>query len=563
VAGVAGMGLGAQLALIASLRWRLFRNSMRTKSARLELLAYILASVLGSLFAVGVGLGLGIGAYFLASRGKFLLLGAIFWAVFLVWQFMPLMVAASGAGFDFRNFLRFPLRFSAFYVFSLGYGLADPAAATALLWLLCVSAGITLSRVQLFLPVLLLALCFALMNLLLSRMVFTWLERLLARRRTREAVVAIFLLCMILLQFSGPFLERYGRQTTPLVIELGPLLRWLPPGLPGRALEGIAQGDFVSFFTSVAGLLAYAAFFGWLLRMRLHAQYLGEDFGETQAGGVAAASSRKLAAAHVVVSARAAAGAPPSFLDRLIPVAALAVAKKEIRYLLRNTVMLLNLALPVILVAFFTITWSSSRGPTKSLMVQRIPDLAFPGAIAYMSLILSQFALNAFAYDGRGVQVYYLAPVRFRDFLLGKNITLALQLALDTVLLWILISVLKHPPGLVYVLGTLAWLAFSVLAHFIVGNWLSLQYPRKLVPGQFRGRASGMSVLIGLGLQITVLGLGILVGFIALFLGRLWVFPLIFVILGALAFWLYMVSLDRYSYFAVRHREELIEKLAR
>lgn len=560
MADLASPGLAAQLAVMSGLRWKLFRNSLRTKSARLDLIAYILASVLGSLFVIGAGLGMGIGAYFMVSGEKFLLLSLLLWPVFLVWQFMPLMVAASTSGFDFRNLLRFPLRFSAFYTLSIGYGLADPAAVTALLWLLCIGMGVTLARVQFFLPVLLLFFSFALMNLLLSRMVFTWLERLLARRRTREALVALFILGVLLVQFSGVFMERYGRRIEPVAVKLAPALNLLPPGLPAKALAGVAHGDYRALFASVALLLAYAAAFGWLLRLRLRAQYEGEDLGESRA--VAPAPIPRAAAARAGVASPVAM-AWPSFLGALIPAPAAAVVQKEIRYLMRNTVMLLNLALPVILVSFFMLSWSSARTAPQNPLFHRMPDLAFPGAVAYMFLIFGQFAHNSFAYDGRGIQLYYLAPVRFRDFLLGKNITLALQLALETSLLWVLISTLKRPPGAVFVAGTLAWLAFSTLVHFMVGNWLSLRFPRKLVPGQFRNRASGMTVLIGLSLQVVVLAFGGLVGFIALWAGRLWLFALVFLALSALALWLYLLSLDRYSSFAMNHREELMEKLAR
>jgi hypothetical protein len=565
MADVAAQSLTSQLRLIAELRWRIFRNSLRTKSAKLDLLAYVLTGVLGSLFAVGAGIGMGIGAYFMVSGGKLKLLSLLLWAVFLVWQFLPLMLATSASGFDFRNLLRFPLRFSAFYLLGLTFGLADPAAVTALFWLLCITVGVTFAHLQFFFPAALLFFSFAVMNLLLSRMLFSWLERLLARRRSREALGAIFLLLLICFQFSGLFVERWGRQSAPILIKALPLANLLPAGLPGKALEGLTHGNALPLVESTALLLVYAAACGLLLRVRLRAQYLGEDLGETRA---AAAPRRVPVPVRGVEATRAPAGvsageAKASFLTGLIPSPAAAVLRKEIRYLLRNSSLLLAFVLPVILITFISFSLSNPRHGPGNAFLKRMPDLAFPFGIAYMFLIIGQFAHNVFAFDGRGVQMFYLSPVRFGDILLGKNLMLAMALVLETAGVWILVSALKGPPGAIYVLATLCWLLFAMLVHFIVGNWLSLRFPRRFDFGQFRRRASGVTVLIGLGLQIVVLGLAALVGFISIWSGRLWIFAVVFLALSGLAFWLYLLTLDYYSRFAITRRETLTQQLVR
>jgi len=40
--------------------------------------------------------------------------------------------------------------------------------------------------------------------------------------------------------------------------------------------------------------------------------------------------------------------------------------------------------------------------------------------MAYLILILMAPAYNSFAYEGRGIQTYFTAPLRFRDVFLAR-----------------------------------------------------------------------------------------------------------------------------------------------
>ena len=102
MADVAATGsFGEQVAIMAGLRWQVFRNSLRTTSARLDLLAFLVATVLGSLFVVGVGIGLGFACYSVVVEGHLELLALPMLAVFMFWQFLPLLLATSTTSFDF------------------------------------------------------------------------------------------------------------------------------------------------------------------------------------------------------------------------------------------------------------------------------------------------------------------------------------------------------------------------------------------------------------------------------------------------------------------------------
>ena len=83
MADVAGRdGIIEQVALIAGLRWRIFRNSLRSTSARLDLLGVVLASGLTALFTVSVGFGLAVSSYYFLSQNQPAWLAAPLWAVF-------------------------------------------------------------------------------------------------------------------------------------------------------------------------------------------------------------------------------------------------------------------------------------------------------------------------------------------------------------------------------------------------------------------------------------------------------------------------------------------------
>lgn len=540
-------GIGEQVAIVAALRWRIFRNSLRTSTGQLDILGVVLVGMFTGMFSVGAGLGLGIASYFLVAKGRLALLDLAFWAVFSLWQFMPVVLAAATASFDFRHLLRFPLRFSVFFLLTLAYGLFDLAALASLFWLLCIATGLALARPDLLPGTLLTLALFAAMNLLLSRAVLSWVERLLARRRTREATLAIFLLLLLGFQLFMALGERWHQRVQPYVIAALPVVRLLPPSLAGRAVAGAASGHASTIAVPAALLLGYALVFGLLLERRLRAQYRGEELSETQAVRAvpAATSSASLL----------------SFTSSFLPAPVAGVFEKECRYLLRNSVLLLNSFLPILLIVFFGLAWSGPR--QRPGLLTRFPALAFPGGVAYVALIVGQFMLNIFAYDGRGLQLWFVAPIRFRDVLVGKNLMFGLLLAVEAALVWLVVSLLARPPEAVIVVATLAGLLFVMLLHFLVGNWLSLKFPRRFEFGKYRRRPSGITMLMGFALQFVVITTAAAVTLLARWTGRIWLMAVVFFCLSGILLGVYRAALDRFTRLAESQREALTTQLCR
>src|ERR1700716_574911 len=228
-----------QIRLVAGLRWRILLNSLRKKNNRLDLIGLLFAGVFSGILVIGVSFAFYGGAYAFLSQGRLEWMALLFWGIFLFWQIFPVLVAGFGADFEFRTLLRFPLSLRAFYIIGLAYGFADFSALASVCWLLAMTAGATVAKPGVLPAMLLIAAVFMLLNVTLERLIGSWLERLLARRRTRELFLGLFVLSMISLNFISPLMKRYGASAQPVFLRLLPYFRWLPPSLAGHTVATI------------------------------------------------------------------------------------------------------------------------------------------------------------------------------------------------------------------------------------------------------------------------------------------------------------------------------------
>jgi ABC-2 type transport system permease protein len=538
-----------QIRLVAGLRWRILRNSLRKKNNRLDVIGLILAGTFGGIFVVGLCFAFYAGAYAFISEGRPGWMALLFWGIFVFWQMFPVFVAGFGASFEFRKLLRFPLSLSAFYVIGLAYGLADFAALASLCWLTSMTAGAAVAKPGVLPAMVLIVLLFVLFNVTLERLLGSWLERLLSRRRTREIFLALFVLSMVSLQFITPLFNRYGTVLRPLSLRFLPYIAWFPPSLAGRALAAVVQLQPAAFLISLATFLLYLVILSALLWRRFAAQYHGEELSET------AAPSRAL----VRPVAKKLEGADGL---RLLSPQVAAVVRKEFRYLTRNSFAFLTLLLPPMLVLLISSQFAG-RHPTVSGKAVSA-EMFFPGMMAYLILILMAPAYNAFAYEGRGIQTYFMAPLRFRDVFLGKNLMLVSVLALEIGLSLAMLTWRVGLPSLPMMVATLVAIVFTVVGQLTIANWSSLSFPRKLEFGQMRGqRQSGMAVLVAFGTQIMLGGISAVILLTGRWTDNRWLPAEAFLVLAAAAVGGYFASLDHLTKLAEQKKESLIEALCR
>jgi hypothetical protein len=472
----------------------------------------------------------------------------LFWGIFVFWQMFPVFVAGFGASFEFRTLLRFPLSLSAFYLIGLAYGLADFAALASLCWLTSMTAGVTVAKPGVLPAMVLIVLLFVLFNVTLERLLGLWLERLLSRRRTREIFLALFVLSMVSLQFITPLFNRYGAVLRPLSLRFVPYFAWFPPSLAGRALAAVVQFQPGAFLLASATFLLYLVILSALLWRRFAAQYHGEELSET------AAPSRSL----IRPAARNIEG--PDSLRLLSPQVA-AVVRKEFRYLTRNSFAFLTLLLPPMLVLLFS-TQFAGKHPTVSGKAVSA-EMFFPGMMAYLILILMAPAYNSFAYEGRGIQTYFMAPLRFRDVFLGKNLMLVSVLALEIGLSLVMLTWRVGLPSLPMMVATLVAIVFTVVGQLTIANWSSLSFPRKLEFGMRGQRQSGMAVLVAFGAQIMLGGISVVILLTGRWTKNPWLPAEAFAFLAAAAVGGYFASLDHLTKLAEQKKESLMEALCR
>ena len=542
-------GVAEQLKLIAGLRWNLLKNSLQRKNNRWDLIGMILAASGGAVMVVGLCVAFYAGAYFFLTTDRPGWMSLLYWAIFLWWQAVPVLVAGFGANFEFRNLVRFPLSLRAFYILGLGYGFADFAAVSSICWITSMLVATAVGRVQL-LPVMALAsLLFVLVNVTLERLIGSWLERIFANRRARELLVGLFVLAMVSMNFLNPALERWGDHgTRPRIVHLVPYFSWLPATLTGNAVAAASEARPEDVMLYVAGMLVWLGVTSGLLWRRYQAQYLGEELSES-----AAPSAVKHRARRQTTSSGKAGLLPP-------PVAG--VMRKEFHYLTRNGFSFITLIIPPVMVMFFSMQFAGNNSQIKEHGLS--PQTFFPAVMAYLILILLSPAYNSFAFEGHGIQSYFMAPVRMRDILVGKNLFLVCVVIVElTISLGVLVWRIGFP-GLPLFLSTIAAAAFAVVGQLTIANWSAVSFPKKMEIGKMKGqRNSGVAVWPAFGAQILIGGVATVVLLAGRWFGNAWLPVVLFAGLTAAALGGYVASLDPLSVLAERKKELLIETLCR
>jgi ABC-2 type transport system permease protein len=536
-----------QLAAIAHLRWRIFLHSLRTTRGTAELVSRVFVGMLIAAAGVGGAFGLGAAAWNFFNQGSPEWLALLLWLVFVFWQFFPVMATAFTENTDSSLFLRFPLSYRAYFLVILTFGAFDIATALGSLWLVGIFVGITIAEPASILWIALVLSTFALVNIVLARAIFSWIERWLAQRRTREIFGILFFLLMITFQLTGPLMNRYGNHSGPEVIRFGhqlsPLQRALPPGLAADAIIGFRLNVFRAGI-ALALLGVYGACFLWVLNLRLRAQYRGENLSET----AAKRQTKK----------------QPVRLGWNLPGLAsgtAAIFEKELLYLSRSGPMLFTLIMPIVMLTVFRF---GGIGDRSGGLLMRAPTFAFPTGAAYALLVLTNLVYNNFGADGGGVQFLFALPVRFRQIMFAKNLAHFAVFTIELLLVGLAVSFLYKPPTLDIVAATIAAVLFAIPVNFSAGNLLSIYSPKRIEYATFgRQRASQTTILLSFVVQIAVFGTGVLVFLFVPRYGGYWPAALTFLIL-AIATWLgYWILLRRMDGMALNRRETMISELCR
>jgi ABC-2 type transport system permease protein len=538
----------SQYKALAAMRWRMFRNNLRSSQGAVELGARTLAFAFYALMGLALSAGLGAGAYAIIASDKWIVLPALFWVVLVLWQVVPVTLASFQEHYDLGGLLRFPVGFGAFYLLHLIFGLVD--ASTIMGGLCCIGiwAGITVADPNLFVWAALALVMFAAFNILLVRAISAWIDRWLAQRRAREIVGALFFVFLLSLQLLNPAfhsqdqhpLSPHSRAASLRWLRVANSVQtWLPPGLAAAEVERAAHSHLAPALEGAAMLGIYVLGAGAVLGMRLHAEYRGENLGDAPSRKKAERRTREL------------------FLDGSGPIAA--VMEKELRTLLRAMPLIYGLAAPLLMV--FVLSGVFIR---RGSMGGHPMPLSLLISLAYAMVGFAQLFYNSLGPEGAGIQILFLSPTPIRTVMLAKNLFHSLLFLVDAAVVCLVASLRLGWPSPEVVAASAAWLLFALPVHLAAGNAFSLHMPYRMNLGRItRQRGSQASSLLSMLIQIGVLGIG--AGIFALFswFDRLWLAIPVFLIMagGATLVWLRLLNdIDRV---ANRCREPLIGALAR
>jgi ABC-2 type transport system permease protein len=261
-------------------------------------------------------------------------------------------------------------------------------------------------------------------------------------------------------------------------------LRWTPPGAAAYAFTHGLQSDVSGYFLSVATLAVYSAILivatYWLARRSV----LG-------IGG-----KRRSTVVKTTSEIRRYGG----WELPLLSTETSAIVEKELRYLTRNAQLRIMALMPLLLVVVRIMNanrlgrsvanGSGFDGGLASYAAGMLPT----GGVLYVFLILAGLSCNQFAFEEGGMRALILSPVARKKILIGKNIALSIMALVFSTILLLINEVVFHDltPG-VLLFVVLSFVTFAVLIS-IVGNWLSVRFPKRM---QF-GKRLNVSGVVGL-----------------------------------------------------------------
>lgn len=541
----------AQYAAVLRMRRQMLLHSLRNARGRFELAARIFWIAFFLVVGAGVAMGCGFVAHELAAADRPRLLPLVLWPILVLWQVVPIMLASAQENLDFSFLLRFPLGFRSYLLLYLCFGVFDPASLIGGVAVLGVWVGLLTVRPELGLWFALALFAFALFNFLLTRTIFSWIERWLAKRKTREILGMVFLAVFLSFQLLNPAL--IGSRSRGMTLDLAgmkhagkvaeAIQRPLPPGLAASYLEAVAKGRSTEAAGALGGIFAYIGAAGLLLGVRLRAEYRGENLGEAPRAGKR--RIRKAVGSGDEAASRRWLGGPIR-----------AVMAKDLRYLSRSGVMLFSMAAPLVIMFGLGGQVRLEHGP--------IAEFAFPFAVAYGFLPLTRQVCNSLGGEGAGIQLYFLSPTPFRTIMLAKNLLQAGLFLVELTLVCLIAFSKYGPPSARIALLTLCWLLFALPANLAVGNILSIAMAYRMTMTRVsREQGSVGNGLLSLLNQIVIFAAGAAVYLPLAYFGHSELAGpvLLGLAVGAVLLWLRgLGDIDR---LAANRREALIASLTR
>jgi hypothetical protein len=559
----------AQTLALIWLKWRLFRNTMRSRKALVTSAASLLGTVAALALALLIAVALGFAAYGLASplqvdltgdaggsaQTNVFLMFTLMATFYLLWGTLPLTIGGISE-FEPGRLLLYPVSLRKLFAIDFLSELTSLGSIFAVPSLLAIGFGAGLRRGRIGAG-LLIAACAIMVGIALVKWIASTVGALIRSRRTRGETLLALLGAGVGLAgaFMGQFIAVIARHG-----EFLRGLRWTPPGAAAVALtSGLSPQGAGDYALALLTLLAYTV-------VLTVAAYRVARRSALGAGG----ARRGGKAAHQAKDARKAELTSGWYLPfASAPLSA--VLEKELRYAMRNAQLRVLALMPLILLAF-RFGPASGRGRGGSGVISS--SNPFTGAFApygeglipaawmlYVFMILGSVACNLFAYEEGGMRTLILAPVNRRVILLGKNIVLALIAFIFSSVVVIINELAFGDVSLPALLFMALCFPLFAATQALFGNLISIHFPKRL---QF-GKRMNVSGIAGM-LLLPLAGLLAVPPLVAVALGYLAQSLVVkYATLSAFAcaaIWLYSVLIERQGRALAQRQIEILEAVS-
>jgi ABC-2 type transport system permease protein len=169
---------------------------------------------------------------------------------------------------------------------------------------------------------------------------------------------------------------------------------------------------------------------------------------------------------------------------------------------------------------------------------------------------------NAFGFDRSAVQGYFSWPVKFRSVLVAKNITVALLIVPQILVVAAVAKAVHIPLSPGKFLEALIVILIASLYWFAMGNICSVRIPRAMDPAKMNQMANKIQALSIWAAPVLLLPIVLAYWARAVFDSE-FVFGGILAIAAVLGVVFYMVGLDSAAGSAVKGREPMLMQLSR
>jgi len=542
------------------LRARMWWHGLRSRATVADTAVACILAVIAAIFSVALAIALSLITHVGLRDGTedavHMAMLVVFWMLGFLAVVMPVFFGFGQPQVPLRRLLVFPFSHLSLYRISLA---SSFVSGVNLFWYpVLVAVSLVACLVDGAPPVywLVAVVVYAICLVVWCNTVLIVVQWVLRKRSVRELAALVGLVLLVVVSMLPAMYQEEAEERgqewfgdlipKPVTSVLGRMATVFPPSIVVRGLESVILGEPGTGIGALLWLVLWTGG-GVVIGYSIVRRNLLE--GEQSAGDYSAGAAGPVRRAPVLRMERL----------TIIPVEVRAVAAKELRYLVRSTTGKFNLVImPVFVIVMALVV---ARDLDHAFLGLDRVSLVFVGLMIYASMFSNNFLFNAYAWEGAGVQSFFLSPVEPERIVLGKNIGVWIYnsvLGVEGVIFFVLVS--GVPPAAALIGGCLAFVA-SILSATIVGNFLSPVMPVSRDISSITNSPSQTAVLATFGVLIgNALVIGSSVAIPSL-LGARWLGPLLLALLIAAEIAFYVVMLGPAGRLLDSRRESLIETL--